>query len=196
MTEAIIFDLWNTIAKKQRGVVRPLGTHFGIYDDSFLKRYESTVQRQEWSTLEEMTEHLLRTFHIEPSPENIDYATGIYRREMADAYIIPGMDTLIADLSKRYKVALLSNTSNFEQIEPRWGIAKHFHEIAYSFQAGSIKPEAEAFQYVLKRLGLKAEQCAFVDDTQENIDAADALGIRGILYKDTEQLREALARLR
>ncbi|MBR3306302.1 MAG: HAD family phosphatase [Lachnospiraceae bacterium] len=55
------------------------------------------------------------------------------------------------------------------------------------------KPDPRIYELLLTRYGLKAEECAFIDDRQINIDAACALGINGILFKSYEQAKEDLA---
>ncbi|MFF2143839.1 HAD-IA family hydrolase [Kitasatospora sp. NPDC058190] len=42
-------------------------------------------------------------------------------------------------------------------------------------------------------VGFAPERCLFVDDRQENVDAAVALGMTGVLYRGSEDLRRALA---
>ncbi|WP_089115705.1 HAD-IA family hydrolase [Streptomyces sp. SS07] len=44
----------------------------------------------------------------------------------------------------------------------------------------------------LERAGVPVERCLFVDDRQENIDAAAALGMTTALYREPDDLRRAL----
>lgn len=46
-----------------------------------------------------------------------------------------------------------------------------------SYQIGVRKPSPEIFHHVLEQLGAKGEQCFFIDDMLENIEAARAVGI-------------------
>ena len=48
------------------------------------------------------------------------------------------------------------------------------------------------FDYLLDRYRLKASQTAFVDDHPANIEAATALGLRAVWFRDAEQCRADL----
>ena len=64
-----------------------------------------------------------------------------------------------------------------------------------SFKVGMTKPDPMMFHLFLERFGLRAYECAFVDDTEENVRAAEALGFKGIVFTGEEGLREELRRL-
>ena len=58
-----------------------------------------------------------------------------------------------------------------------------------------IKPDHAIYQLLLDRYGLKASECVFLDDTAVNVEAGEALGIRGIVFQTKEQAQEALKKL-
>lgn len=58
-----------------------------------------------------------------------------------------------------------------------------------------IKPDREIYDYLLDTYGLKAEECVFIDDRKENVEAAEALGFKGIWFFNYEQMREELEKL-
>jgi putative hydrolase of the HAD superfamily len=47
----------------------------------------------------------------------------------------------------------------------------------------------------MDRYGLKAEECVFIDDRPENIEAAKALGMEGIVFENYEQASEELEKV-
>ena len=55
-----------------------------------------------------------------------------------------------------------------------------------------IKPDPAIYTCLLDRNGLAAADCIFIDDSPQNIDAANALGIDGILFTGPEDLGKAL----
>ncbi|KAB8294828.1 hypothetical protein EYC80_006789 [Monilinia laxa] len=61
-----------------------------------------------------------------------------------------------------------------------------------SASAGTRKPELGFYSHVLNRIGLAANQVIFIDDKDENADAARTLGIRGLVFGDwtVDTLRE------
>lgn len=58
-----------------------------------------------------------------------------------------------------------------------------------------VKPDREIYEYLLDRYDLKAEECVFIDDRIENVDAAKALGINGIWFMTYEQTWAELEKL-
>ena len=58
-----------------------------------------------------------------------------------------------------------------------------------------IKPDPEIYKLCLTRFGLKPEESVFVDDTAVNVEAANELGIHGIVFQSREQVDQKLAEL-
>ncbi|MER6194272.1 HAD-IA family hydrolase [Streptomyces cyaneofuscatus] len=54
------------------------------------------------------------------------------------------------------------------------------------------KPDPAIYRIAAERAGVPAERCLFVDDRQENVDAATALGMTSVLYREPTDLRRAL----
>ncbi|MBM7054575.1 HAD-IA family hydrolase [Streptomyces durocortorensis] len=54
------------------------------------------------------------------------------------------------------------------------------------------KPDPAVYRIAAERAGVPAARCLFVDDRQENVDAAAALGMTGVLYREPADLRAAL----
>ncbi|MFI0018154.1 HAD-IA family hydrolase [Streptomyces griseus] len=54
------------------------------------------------------------------------------------------------------------------------------------------KPDPAIYRIAAERAGVPAARCLFVDDRQENVDAAVALGMTGVLFREPADLRAAL----
>ncbi|WYB30986.1 HAD-IA family hydrolase [Streptomyces sp. SM1P] len=54
------------------------------------------------------------------------------------------------------------------------------------------KPDPAIYRIAAERAGVPVERCLFVDDRQENTDAAAALGMTTVLYREPDDLRRAL----
>ena len=67
-----------------------------------------------------------------------------------------------------------------------------FDDCVISGDMGTIKPNREIYLETLRKHGLAAQECIFIDDQEENIKAAQALGIGSILFKEYAQLRAEL----
>ncbi len=71
-----------------------------------------------------------------------------------------------------------------------------FREIILSGAVGMIKPEREIFELLLQRIGHPAHECLFIDDSQANIEQANAMGFQTIHFKSSERLRDELLNLK
>ena len=100
--------------------------------------------------------------------------------------IQPDRIELLQNLSKKYRLFILSNTSSihFNQVEMLLREStdlKHFNEIFeynfLSFEMGKLKPEIEIYQQVLKEANLEPHETLFLDDMLINLEAAATLGI-------------------
>ncbi|MDQ0985322.1 HAD-IA family hydrolase [Streptomyces sp. V2I9] len=54
------------------------------------------------------------------------------------------------------------------------------------------KPDPAIYRIAADRAGVPLDRCLFVDDRQENVDAAVALGMTGVLHREPADLRRAL----
>lgn len=106
--------------------------------------------------------------------------------------LLPKQDTveLINRLSQRnIPLYCLSNMpiSTFAYLQQQHTIFKIFEGIVISGEVKMMKPENQIFEYLLKQYGLSVNQTIFIDDHQPNIDAANVLGFKTILFQDAAQ---------
>jgi len=97
----------------------------------------------------------------------------------------------------KYKIALLSNSSSdyLRNELAVHSLEKYFDEIAISSEIGLIKPEPAVFEHITQKLGVKPDECVFIDDNPKNVTAANQLGIHGIIYTNIASLKRDLATL-
>jgi glucose-1-phosphatase len=70
-----------------------------------------------------------------------------------------------------------------------------FDHVFASHLIGYAKPQSEAFSLVANALKVQMSECLLVDDTLLNVEAAKAVGWRGILFSETSQLQQDLGDL-
>ena len=114
-----------------------------------------------------------------------------------------GPNEAMLDLAARvrgagYRTALLTN--NVREWEPRWraifAVDELFEVVVDSAFVGLRKPDPAIYRLTCGRLGLPAEACLFVDDLEPNVEAARAVGLGAVRYRDPEQaVAEVLAAL-
>lgn len=77
----------------------------------------------------------------------------------------------------------------------RFSLEKVFDNIYCSAVVGLTKPNPAMFSYVMRDLCAKPEQVVFIDNRQGNVDAANKLGIKSILFKNVNQLEDDLKKV-
>lgn len=102
----------------------------------------------------------------------------------------------IRELKSQYTIGIISNAwKNLPELLERWEIADAFDVVVGSADEGVMKPDARIYQLALARTGAQANECVFIDDFPHNIEGAQAAGIKGILFRSAEQLRNELKNL-
>jgi HAD superfamily hydrolase (TIGR01509 family) len=102
----------------------------------------------------------------------------------------------IEELRQRYRIGLLSNAGDNwlaniftpEQVSV-------FNAVALSYETGVIKPNIRAYVIIAERLGVRVEECVFVDDQLKHVNGAKQAGMQAVLYTNAGQLREELSAL-
>jgi HAD superfamily hydrolase (TIGR01509 family) len=102
---------------------------------------------------------------------------------------------LIKELKKNnYKMYLLSNTNelHYLHIRNKYKILDEFDDYILSYKLGYRKPSRVIFQSALEKSGLPASNHIYIDDMEEHVNAAQSIGMIGILFRSTAQLRSEL----
>lgn len=94
----------------------------------------------------------------------------------------------IEGLRKDYRVFLLSNTNEIHRLkfhrtfEDSFGYLfdQLFERNHYSHEMGLRKPDPEIYKMVLNENNLNPSETLFVDDIQENVLAAESVGMKGL----------------
>ncbi len=68
----------------------------------------------------------------------------------------------------------------------------HFEDIVVSGEIRALKPKPEIYRRLLDDNGLTAGDCLFIDDVQENVDGAKAVGMHAVRFTDAAALRSEL----
>lgn len=106
-----------------------------------------------------------------------------------------GVMELLEDLSRSYRLTLLSNTTQLYIYSPfSSAIAKLFSEKIYSCDVGFRKPEKEIYDLALARLNVRPDECIIIDDEPENLVYPSSRGMGTILYKNLADLRSEIGK--
>jgi putative hydrolase of the HAD superfamily len=141
-----------------------------ITEGEFNARLERALREQLGRDVDLSRMAELMMAHLHPNQELFDYYRG---------------------LRDEHGLRLGILTNNVREWEPLWRsklpIDEIFEDVVDSAFVGMRKPEPEIYALALSRLGVEAEACAFVDDTEVNVDAARQIGFHAVQFRDTAQ---------
>ena len=103
--------------------------------------------------------------------------------------------TLLDELhEKGYTMFCLSNMprEHYHVLSEQHDFWDRFAGVVISALVGWVKPEKEIYHHLLQRYDLAAENCVLVDDYIENIEAAEQIGMKGILFTSAEDCRQKI----
>lgn len=194
MTKNIIFDFGNVLVQWHPEQV--YGEYFGDEAKAwwFLRHVVDMDWRQRIDAGESQ-DACIRELQ-ERQPEYRE-AIELYRskwREMLTGEV-PGMQQLLSEVQQKYEVYGLTNWSmeTFPEAREHFSILQMIDRYVVSGAEHLVKPDPRLFQVLLDRYSLRAEDCTFIDDNLVNVDAARAMGMRGIVFAGSDNLRKELA---
>jgi len=103
-------------------------------------------------------------------------------------------ESFLEKLSKNYRLALLSNTDSIHMsdAEARFPFFRFFPIRIYSFRVGSSKPNPLIYREALRACKARAEEAIYIDDIPAYADAAQRLGMTGLVFQSPGQLQSNL----
>ena len=109
---------------------------------------------------------------------------------------LPIFDYIRQQLKPHYKIGMLSNAGD-DWLEEMFSPSQLalFDDTVLSFNFGVIKPTPSIYMLAAKRLGVRPQECVFVDDLQKHIDGALGCGMQAVLYQNFDQMRADLEKL-
>jgi len=117
-------------------------------------------------------------------------AESIYKKSYANVSPLnKEMVKLRKALKKVYRIYILSDTNYLHaSINKKRGVHDGFNKVFLSNKIGIKKPDPRIFKYALKKINLKPRETVFIEDKEENIEAAKKLGMNALLFKNYRQL--------
>lgn len=194
MIKNVIFDIGNVLTNYRW---HDFMVDKGYTEEQIERLAKATVYNVAWNEFDRgvYTEEEIYQAFIAADPEIEDWIRSVFadcnglvtKRDFA----IPWLEEL---KSKGYKVYYLSNFSEKAKVECAEALdfIPHMNGGYLSYTVKMIKPDPAFYNLLLTTYDLKAEECVFIDDTPKNIKAGEELGIRGIVYKDLEQVKADL----
>jgi putative hydrolase of the HAD superfamily len=104
-------------------------------------------------------------------------------------YVDTELLEFIRSLRPHYKTALLSNawSDAREAFSRKYRLDEIMDAIIVSAEEGLAKPDPRIFQLAAERLGVRPDECIFVDDVLDNVAGAQSISMKGVQFISTEQ---------
>ncbi|WP_449433142.1 HAD family hydrolase [Pseudomonas putida] len=196
--EAVVFDLGGVLVDwNPRHLYRKIFVNDEAAMEAFLKDVCNTAWNERQDRGRAWVDAISEAIANHPAHEPHIRAY----RDRWDEMLSGALDDTVEILEELHtagvRLIALTNWSaeTFHIAEQRFEFLNRFEGVVVSGKEGLMKPEPEIFQLLIRRYGLSPSRTVFIDDVQKNVDAAAALGLRGIRFTDAPQLREALIAL-
>ncbi|MDB5520596.1 MAG: haloacid dehalogenase [Tardiphaga sp.] len=111
---------------------------------------------------------------------------------------MPGIDALLAAAARHLPLYAFSNTNVAHAASfsaPFAKLLSHFQTVFLSSSIGLRKPDAAAYDHVVRAIGVPAARIVFFDDSNENIAGARASGLKTVHVRTPHDVADALAAL-
>lgn len=94
----------------------------------------------------------------------------------------------------KFNIVLLSNDVSqwSKYITEYHQLDGYFSDKIVSADVGCRKPQKEIYEHALKRIGKKAEECCFIDNSVSNLNVAAELGILPILFNRDKEAYDGI----
>lgn len=192
--EVLLFDFWGVIGVVQSpDEIGHMAAMLDVPQDVFVDAY--WAERHPYDAGEPASDYWTRVatragaaLHPDLLAALVERDTGSWRR------VDSTMVDLLAELAAEgRRMALLSNAPRELAGFVRDSAAgPYLDPLIFSCDLGLAKPDAAIYERTLEILGVPAGDVLFIDDRAVNIDAARAVGMRGLLHTSVEGTRAAL----
>jgi glucose-1-phosphatase len=193
---AVYVDLGGVIVRTEFQAPRQhLAERLGLEYESLVKAVFGSETAQQASTglitEEEHWAAVMRRLHL-PESETEAVKDEFFAGDIIDTNLLDFM----RGLRKKFKVGLISNA--WSGLRP-YIVSKKFEDafdsMTISAEVGVMKPEAGIYQIALEALGVAPSESVFLDDFEENVAGAQAVGMQAIHFVQPEQALKELKHL-
>jgi len=103
-------------------------------------------------------------------------------RPLKHFLLIPGVDSLLENLSRRFPLAVVSarNDASTRAFLEQFQLTRYFSTIVTAITAQHTKPYPDPIFYAAKALGVSASACVMIGDTPVDIRAGKAAGAQTV----------------
>ena len=193
MIRALILDFGGTIVTMDGSAesARQIAAELDIPQDQMMS---VVMGHPDWTdamlgkyTIEEFDQRLYARLGKTYDPTQYPVIYRMFADEVLSTNLLVVADEIRA---ANGKAAILSNaTFDLEErlLGHKFGIIDRFDLVVNSARLGIVKPDPAIYHHTLDLLEVAPHEAIFVDDIPVNVEAADALGIHAILFRNEAQ---------
>ena len=105
-------------------------------------------------------------------------------------------DLMLSLKAKGYRLLGLSNwSSRVYEVMDKFDIFNLIEDSLISKDVHQLKPNKDIYESFLNKFHVEADECVFIDDKPENIEGCKTVGMNGIVFKNSKQLKQELDKL-
>jgi len=182
---AVFFDLGGVIIRTEYQAPREhLAERLNMdYDDLVKVVFDSeTGHKASVGALSEDEHWMAVTRRLgRPAAELPSIRAEFFAGDVVDLELIE----FIRSLRPRYKTGVISNAwPGLRDYLVHQKLDEIFDSLVISAEVGVMKPDEKIYRLALDKAGVNAVAAVFVDDAPINVEAANALGMHGLLFRD------------
>ncbi|MGO9958575.1 MAG: HAD family hydrolase [Solirubrobacteraceae bacterium] len=193
--ESVVFDIGGVLLDwDPRHLYRKL-----FEDEEAMERFLGEVCTLEWHAAHDRGVAFERSCSElaarHPGQAELIWAWGRRSEEMVSGPIV-GTVEILRELKERgVPCYALTNmeADTYPLRRDRYDFMRWFDGTVVSSHEGVVKPDPEIFHRLLQRFGLTASTTILIDDSEQNVQSARALGMQALRFRSPVQLRGWLA---
>ncbi len=108
------------------------------------------------------------------------------------------MHGFLRKAKSKYKLVMISNlnVTHFEFLKEKIAIFKEFDKLILSYEVGYRKPAPQIYKKALESVGSSRDKSFYIDDRKDLIEAAEKLGIKGVVFDGEAAFEKILKEVR
>jgi epoxide hydrolase-like predicted phosphatase len=186
--KAVIWDLAGVVLHTVKGTFNTLLAERLDAPLTEIDRLMLSKENELWD-IDEIDDDTYYTFLLKELKMPMEKKAVLRKFVVDDFYIDQDMLTYIKNLRELVTTMLLTNFPSHvhDFFKSDWIVDGAFDHLIASCDIKLIKPDPAIYTLALDRLNLEAEECVFIDDREVNVNAAQKLGINGVVFQSKSQ---------
>ena len=195
--KGVIFDYgrvlaWTQHQEPRAAWERRLGLAPGALTQTVHNEHSWIAAQRGTITIDAHWQEVGLALHLTPA-DTAALRAAFYAGDVLNVELVACIDRL---RTTGLRLGLLSNFSaDLRAMLAQQDLLRRFDALAISAEIGIMKPDAAAYRLILAMMQMEAHTCVFIDDIPANVEAAQAIGLHGIVFEDNPSCLAALTRL-